>query len=73
MVLGVTESASALRGLQELFPEWVSLDESHREKVRTDYGRWMWKTAGAVWALLCWTGARWLQSRRTIEPESEGA
>jgi undecaprenyl-diphosphatase len=30
-------------------------------------------TAGAVWALLCWTGARWLQSRRTIEPESEGA
>jgi undecaprenyl-diphosphatase len=26
-------------------------------------------TAGAVWALLCWLVARWLQSRRAIEPE----
>jgi undecaprenyl-diphosphatase len=26
-------------------------------------------TAGAVWALLCWLAARWLQSRRAIEPE----
>lgn len=25
--------------------------------------------AGAVWALLCWLAARWLQSRRAIEPE----
>jgi undecaprenyl-diphosphatase len=24
-------------------------------------------TAGAVWALLCWLAARWLQSRRAIE------
>ena len=28
-------------------------------------------TAGAVWALLCWLLARWLQSRRTLEPEGE--
>jgi undecaprenyl-diphosphatase len=28
-------------------------------------------TAGAVWALLCWLLARWLQSRRTLEPETE--
>lgn len=28
-------------------------------------------TAGAVWALLCWLVARWLQSRRTLEPEAE--
>jgi len=28
-------------------------------------------TAGAVWALLCWLVARWLQSRRTLEPETE--
>jgi undecaprenyl-diphosphatase len=26
-------------------------------------------TAGAVWAILCWTVARWLQSRRQIEQE----
>ena len=30
-------------------------------------------TAGAVWALLCWLAARWLQSRRTIEREAEHA
>lgn len=30
-------------------------------------------TAGAVWALLCWLAARWLQSRRTLERESEHA
>ena len=29
-------------------------------------------TAGAVWALLCWLAARWLQSRRAIEPEATG-
>lgn len=28
-------------------------------------------TAGAVWALLCWLLARWLQSRRALEPETE--
>lgn len=28
-------------------------------------------TAGAVWALLCWLVARWLQSRRTLERETE--
>lgn len=28
-------------------------------------------TAGAVWALLCWLGARWLQRRRSIEREAE--
>ncbi len=27
--------------------------------------------AGAVWALLCWLAARWLQMRRTLERESE--
>jgi undecaprenyl-diphosphatase len=27
-------------------------------------------TAGAVWALLCWTAATWLQRRRQIETES---
>ncbi len=26
-------------------------------------------TAGALWALLCWTAARWLQRRRKIETE----
>ena len=30
-------------------------------------------TAGAVWALLCWLAARWLQSRRAIEREAEHA
>jgi undecaprenyl-diphosphatase len=28
-------------------------------------------TAGAAWALLCWLAARWLQSRRALERESE--
>jgi undecaprenyl-diphosphatase len=28
-------------------------------------------TAGAVWALLCWLLARWLQTRHTLEPEAE--
>jgi undecaprenyl-diphosphatase len=28
-------------------------------------------TAGAVWALLCWLTARWLQARRTLERETE--
>jgi undecaprenyl-diphosphatase len=28
-------------------------------------------TAGAVWALLCWVTAGWLQSRRTLEREAE--
>jgi undecaprenyl-diphosphatase len=28
-------------------------------------------TAGAVWALLCWLLARWLQSRSTLEPEAD--
>ena len=28
-------------------------------------------TAGAVWAILCWLAARWLQSRRTLEREAE--
>lgn len=28
-------------------------------------------TAGAVWALLCWLFARWLQSRHALEPEAE--
>jgi undecaprenyl-diphosphatase len=28
-------------------------------------------TAGAVWALLCWLAARWLQSRRTLERQAE--
>ncbi len=28
-------------------------------------------TAGAVWALLCWLAARWLQGRRALELESE--
>jgi undecaprenyl-diphosphatase len=27
-------------------------------------------TAGAVWALLCWLTARWLQARRTLERET---
>jgi undecaprenyl-diphosphatase len=30
-------------------------------------------TAGAVWALLCWLTARWLQARRTLELETEHA
>jgi undecaprenyl-diphosphatase len=29
---------------------------------------WM---AGAVWALLCWTAARWLQDRKALEREAE--
>jgi undecaprenyl-diphosphatase len=28
-------------------------------------------TAGAVWALLCWLTARWLQTRRALEREAE--
>ena len=28
-------------------------------------------TAGAVWALLCWLTARWLQARRTLERETD--
>ena len=31
---------------------------------------WM---AGAVWAMLCWLAARWLQRRRALEPEAEHA
>jgi undecaprenyl-diphosphatase len=27
-------------------------------------------TAGALWALLCWSVARWLQRRHTIENET---
>jgi len=28
-------------------------------------------TAGAVWALLCWLTARWLQARQTLERDTE--
>lgn len=28
-------------------------------------------TAGAVWALLCWLAARWLQRRHTLERDAE--
>jgi undecaprenyl-diphosphatase len=28
---------------------------------------WM---AGTIWAMLCWIAARWLQGRRTLEPEA---
>lgn len=28
-------------------------------------------TAGAVWAMLCWLIARWLQGRRTLETDAE--
>jgi len=31
---------------------------------------WM---AGAVWALLCWLVAKWLQGRKTLEPEAQHA
>jgi len=31
---------------------------------------WM---AGAVWAMLCWLVARWLQTRKTLEPEAQHA
>ena len=31
---------------------------------------WM---AGAVWALLCWLAAKWLQGRKTLEPEAQHA
>lgn len=30
-------------------------------------------TAGAVWALVCWLLARWLQRRHTLEPEEQHA
>jgi undecaprenyl-diphosphatase len=30
-------------------------------------------TAGAVWALLCWLVAGWLQSRKALEPEEKHA
>jgi undecaprenyl-diphosphatase len=30
-------------------------------------------TAGAVWALLCWLAARWLQSRQALESDRESA
>jgi undecaprenyl-diphosphatase len=30
-------------------------------------------TAGAVWALLCWLVAKWLQGRKALEPEAEHA
>jgi undecaprenyl-diphosphatase len=30
-------------------------------------------TAGAVWAVLCWLAARFLQERQTLEPETEHA
>jgi undecaprenyl-diphosphatase len=30
-------------------------------------------TAGAVWALLCWLVAKWLQGRKTLEPEAQHA
>jgi undecaprenyl-diphosphatase len=30
-------------------------------------------TAGAVWAILCWAAARWLQRRHAIEEENESA
>jgi undecaprenyl-diphosphatase len=31
---------------------------------------WM---AGAVWAMLCWVAARWLQGRKALEPEAQHA
>jgi undecaprenyl-diphosphatase len=31
---------------------------------------WM---AGAVWAMLCWLAARWMQRRKTLEPEERHA
>lgn len=48
MTMGVTETASALHDLQQRFPDWVSVDEAARQQYRTDFGRWIWKTPGAV-------------------------
>lgn len=44
----VTETASALQNLARRFPDWVTLDEGARESYRTDYGRWVFKSPGAV-------------------------
>lgn len=44
----VTETTSALLDLQRRFPEWVTLDEVARERYNSDYGRWVFKTPGAV-------------------------
>ena len=77
MVLGVTESAAALRGLRERFPDWVSLDESERDRLRTDYGRWTFKRPGAVArpktteqvaALVRWCG----ENGVTVTPRAQG-
>ncbi len=48
MTLGATETTTALRGLQERFPEWVTIEGTAREAIATDYGRWKFQTPGAV-------------------------
>ena len=43
-----TESTSALRALRERFGDWILLDEGDLERYRTDWGRWTFRTPGAV-------------------------
>src|ERR1044072_8473931 len=37
-----------LRDVQARFPEWVTLEDEARERYKSDYGRWTFKTPGAV-------------------------
>src|ERR1044072_57763 len=39
---------AVLRELQARFPEWVTLEDEARERYKSDYGRWTFKTPGAV-------------------------
>ena len=43
-----TESPSALRALRERFGDWILLYEADLERYRTDWGRWTFRTPGAV-------------------------
>ena len=43
-----TESASSLRGLRERFGDWILVDAADLERYRTDWGRWLFRTPGAV-------------------------
>jgi FAD/FMN-containing dehydrogenase len=48
MTTGVTETTTSLRGLVERFPDWVTLADEERARYATDFGRWTFKTPGAV-------------------------
>jgi FAD/FMN-containing dehydrogenase len=48
MATSLSERTGALQDLEARFGEWIELDDASRERYRTDWGAWIFRTPGAV-------------------------